>query len=345
MNTVETMSTVHFVVPAGIDDVTRPSGGNVYDRRVIDGLIGTGWDVRVHGVTGPDARALSVIPDGALVVLDGLLNSDAVLAHAHRLRILALMHMVFADNPAERAVLLAAHAVIATSEWTRRRLLQLYPLDPDRIHVARPGADAAEIASGTPGGGELLCVAAVAPAKGQDLLLSALLAVANDEWRCHFVGPLDRDPAFVAQLRERAEVAGRWLFDGARTGADLDRCYAEADVLVLPSRLEAYGMVITEALARGLPVIATSVGGVPEALGDTRYGRPGLLVTPNDSAALTRALGSWLGDAQRRESLRAAARARRANLIGWETTVAEVATALGGEPGRAATRVYRGGTG
>ena len=88
--------------------------------------------------------------------------------------------------------------------------------------------------------------------------------------------------------------------------------YAEADVLLLASRAETYGMVVTEALARGLPVIATDVGGVREALGHAADGsRPGVLVPPGDSQALARALRDWLTDSGLRRRLRAAARSRR----------------------------------
>ena len=87
-------------------------------------------------------------------------------------------------------------------------------------------------------------------------------------------------------------------FAGPRTGAELDRAYAAADLLVLASHAETYGMVVTEALARGLPVLAADVGGVTEALGHGEDGtRPGLLVPPGDPAALGAALRRWLGDA------------------------------------------------
>ena len=91
-------------------------------------------------------------------------------------------------------------------------------------------------------------------------------------------------------------------FAGPRTGADLERSYAAADLLVLASRAETYGMVVTEALARGLPVVAAEVGGLTEALGHGADGiRPGLLVPPDDPAALGAALRAWLGDAELRE--------------------------------------------
>ena len=118
---------------------------------------------------------------------------------------------------------------------------------------------------------------------------------------------------------------------GPRTGADLDRSYAAADLMVLASRAETYGMVVTEALARGLPVLAADVGGVPEALGHGADGtRPGLLVPPDDPQALGAALRAWLGDAGLRARWRRAARERRESLPGWSTTASVLAGVLAG---------------
>jgi glycosyltransferase involved in cell wall biosynthesis len=201
------------------------------------------------------------------------------------------------------------------------------------VHVAEPGVDAAPLVRGTASGEALLCVAAVRCDKGHDVLLDALATVREMRWRCACVGSLDRDPAFVERLRRRLREGGlgdRLSFPGPRTGPDLDRCYAAADLLVLPSRAETYGMVVTEALARGLPVIASDVGGVPEALGRAGAGRPGLLVPPDEPAALAAALRAWLTDAELRGRLRRAARERRESLFRWSTTTSAVARVLGG---------------
>ncbi len=352
------MTAVHAVLPDGIDDPARPSGGNLYDRRLCQGLVALGWRVREHEVAGgwphPDAASLAAlagvvaqIPDGAMVLLDGLVacTAPAVLVpHAPRLRLVVLVHMPLGHRPGageadavrtrERAVLSAAAALITTSAWTRRRLVELYGLAADRIHVAPPAVDAAEPATGTAGGGALLCVAAVTFDKGHDVLISALATLADLSWSCTCVGSLDRDPAFAERVRARARDAGlgeRVGFPGPRTGADLDRSYAAADLVVLPSRSETYGMVITEALARGLPVIAAEVGGVPEAVGlDTAAERPGLLVAPDDSDALAAALRAWLSQAALRDRLRRAARDRRAALARWPATASLVAGVLAG---------------
>jgi glycosyltransferase involved in cell wall biosynthesis len=133
----------------------------------------------------------------------------------------------------------------------------------------------------------------------------------------------------VRQQAQESGIGDRVQFTGPLARGDLERAYAAADVLVLPSRAETYGMVVTEALARGLPVVASSVGGLPEALGEGRDGsRPGLLVPPQDPVALGAALRDWLSDDDLRGRLRLAARERRASLPDWAATTTRISRAL-----------------
>jgi glycosyltransferase involved in cell wall biosynthesis len=343
------VTAVHFIVPEGIDDPAQPSGGNTYDRRVCDGLAALGWTVREHAVRDAAAlaRAVGRIPDGAVVLLDGLIASsapEALVPQARRLRQVVLVHMPLGHRPPdgearavrarEREVLAAAAAFVTTSAWTRRRLGELYALPVDRVHVAEPGVDAARLVPGTAAGDSLLCVAALTPDKGHDVLVDGLAMAADLSWRCECVGSLVRDQAFADAVRRRARDGGlgdRVRFPGPCTGRELDRAYAAADLLVLPSYAETYGMVVTEALSRGLPVLATDVGGVTEALGYGEDGtRPGLLVPPGDPRALGAALRRWLCDAELRDRLRLAARDRRAKLRPWAATASAVADVLAG---------------
>ena len=369
--------TVHVVVPDSVDDPAHPSGGNTYDRRLCAGLAALGWTVRVHAVAGswphPDAVALAAVagelealPEGALVLVDGLVASSAsgvVVPASRRLRLVVLVHLPLGhplageagDHPTgdvagptaltpaegERAVLETVAAVVTTSRWTREWLVERYQLDPDRVHVAQPGADRADLGTGTPSGTELLCVAAVVPAKGHPDLLAALASVADRPWRLRCVGALDLAPDHVAHLRRQcldSGIAERVTFVGPLAGDDLEQAYAAADLLVLASRIETYGLVLTEGLAHGLPVIATSVGGVAEAVGgvaeaaDGTAGAafPGLLVPATGPDELGRALRSWLEDVDLRERLRSAALQRRATLSPWSTTAQRVSDVLSG---------------
>ena len=121
------MTTVHVVVPEGIDDPARPSGGNAYDRQVCRALAEIGWPVHVHAVPGswprPDAAAYAAlagvvqeIPDGALALLDGLVAStapDVLVPQASRLRLVALVHMPLGQGTGDNDARTREGAVLA----------------------------------------------------------------------------------------------------------------------------------------------------------------------------------------------------------------------------------------
>jgi glycosyltransferase involved in cell wall biosynthesis len=350
---------MHFVMPGGVDDPTMPSGGNVYDARVSLDLPGFGWQVHKHAIAGswpqPEAparaelaRTLADLADDTVVLLDGIVACavpEIVIPEAERLRLVVLVHLPLGDEtgltPAlaadldarERRTLRSVPAVVATSEWAARRLVAHHGLAPDRVHVAAPGADIAPLASGTDGVSRLLCVASVTPRKGQHRLVEALAAVTDLPWTCVLVGGLDHDPEYVARLRALIDQHGlgdRLQLAGPKSGAALDASYASADLMVLTSYAETYGMAVTEALARGIPVLATDVGGLPEAVGRAPDGGvPGLLVPPENPAALAAELRGWFGEADVRRRLKAAARARRASLGGWAATARSLSGVLG----------------
>ncbi|MEU1806371.1 glycosyltransferase family 4 protein [Streptomyces sp. NPDC019937] len=349
---------VHVVMPGGVADPATPSGGNTYDRRICRELPGIGWDVHEHTIAGdwpqagPAARAelarlLAELPDGGIVLLDGLVACAVpylVVPEAERLRLAVLVHLPLGEETGlapgraadldalERKTLNAVPTVVATSGWAARRLVAHHGLAPGRVHVAAPGADVAPQASGTDEGTRLLCVASVTPRKGQLRLVEALAEVTDVPWTLECVGALEQDPGYVERLRELIGTSGlgdRVRLTGPRGGAELEASYAGADLLVLASYAETYGMVVTEALAHGVPVLATAVGGVPEALGYAPEGSvPGLLVPPDDPAALGAALRRWLGDPDVRRRLITAARGRRTALDGWRTTATDLAGAL-----------------
>lgn len=344
---------VHVVVPAGIDDPARPSGGNVYDRRLVGGLRALGRSVEEHPVAGgwPHPRPaeedvfgtlLDGLPDGAVVVVDGLVASAAARVlppSSERLRIVVLLHMPLAEAvpgdgvpEAERRVLAAADAVITPSRWARDWVITHHRLPVDRVHVAEPGVDPVAPAVPSSTGGRVLCLAAVTPAKGHDVLLAALARIADLDWRCTCVGALDLEPAFVEKLRadaRRTGVADRVGFTGPMVGAGLSDALGAADLLVSASRRESYGMAVIDALARAVPVVVSAVGGHPEAVGGASDDSlAGVLVPPDDPGRLAEVLRSWLTDRDVRERMRRAAAERRRTLRPWTGTAARVGEVL-----------------
>mgnify|MGYP000409035592 CR=1 FL=1 len=218
--------------------------------------------------------------------------------------------------------------VIASSDFTARRVREL-DLHPGKARVVQPGCAPAPLARGTPTGAPLrfLCVASLTPRKGHDVLLAALEKLRGRRWTCQLAGPTDADPAWAERCRQhiaRAGLEDRIQLTGALSPEALDAAYDSADVFVLASRYEGYGMVITEAIARGLPVVSTNGG----ALAQTLPKGAGIQVPVGDAATLAAALGTLLDNSARRHRLAAAAREARARLIDWPETGRRFARAI-----------------
>ncbi|MFP5346202.1 MAG: glycosyltransferase [Actinomycetes bacterium] len=322
---------VAFLVP---EDVDAPTGGNVYDRRIAAGLADLGWDVdlvRVRTGWAADAAeanldaALARLPEHAVAVVDGLVGHPypAVLAgHADRLSLVSVVHLLLADEygveaseaarlrACERESLAAVAGVVVTSPASRRRLVES-GMNAGTVWVVEPGTDPAPTAHGTDGVHQWLCPAAVTRHKDQRTLLQALTLLPDIPWQVRCVGPIDRNPAHAAELVSQARQVGlgdRFVLVGPRTGHALAEEYDRADLVVLPSRFETYGMVLAEALARRIPVVSTTGGGIPDTVGRGC----GLLVPPGDAEALAEALRRWATDPTLRRDLRAAVRSRPA---------------------------------
>ena len=338
------MTACHFLVPGSLD---RPTGGSRYDRRIIDGLRAAGLAVHVDELPGcfPDAdaiarqavaAALARIPDGQVVVIDGLVLgrlAAAVKPHAGRLRIHALVHHPLADetgvDPAqvqeligdEARALDVASRVIATSAFTARRLNAL-GLHHGEVDVIPPGCTPRPLATGRPGQPPLLlCVASITPRKAQHHLIEALAGVVDRSWECQLIGSSELDPDYAAAVARQRDAQGlrdRVSINGAADEQRLDAAYRHADLFVLPSVYEGYGMVISEAIAYGLPVITTTGG----ALATTLPPEAGIAVPPDDPAALRDAIADLLDAHPRRRALARGARRARRQLNDWDQSVA-----------------------
>jgi glycosyltransferase involved in cell wall biosynthesis len=329
---------LHVILPGPLDQRT---GGYIYDRRMVEGLRGLGCTVRVHELAGrfpqadesaraAAAQAIANMSPDAVAVIDGLaLPAFVELRDRLPQPWVALIHhplaletgLTVAEAEAfaelERLLLPRAARVVVTSPRTRRDL-GAYDLDEARIGVVPPGTDPAPLAQGSGGPGvALLCVASLTPRKGHLVLLEALHGLAALDWHLTCVGSAARDPACarsIAAAIDRLGLRQRVTLIGELAESDLGPFYDRADLFVLPSYHEGYGMVLAEALARGLPVVSTTAGAIPDTVPDGAR----LLVPPGDAQALAAALGQVISAPELRAQLSAGARAARRNLPSWD---------------------------
>ena len=297
------------------------------------------------------AACLAALPDGAAVCIDGLALAafEAVLpAEAKRLAILVLVHHTLALETGlgleaaaryaalERALLPHCQGILCPSPRSAADVAA-YGVPQDRIAVVPPGTDRPvspagglpERSADRPGPVRLLTVATVTPRKGHRLLVEALADLAQHgfergatdapDWHLTAIGSLDRDPETVAALRrliaerglgDRISLAGEWPPER------LPEAYRAADLFVLPSFYEGYGMAYAEAMAYGLPVIGTNAGAIPE----TVPAEAGILVRAGDRSALAAALAQMIGDPALRRRHAAGARVAAAAFVDWAET-------------------------
>jgi glycosyltransferase involved in cell wall biosynthesis len=338
-----------FVIPG---DLRSPTGGYAYDRRVMALLPAFG--VNIHHVPLPDGfpnpspgdleatvRAIGATPPGVSLLIDGLAYGalpKALLASLDR-RIIALVHHpLFLETglpharkqelkASEAEALTVADHVIVTSRTTGRLLVDQLGLNGDKLTVAEPGTDPAQRATGTGAPLQILAVGAVVPRKGYELLIAALAPLTDIDWRLTIAGALDRRPDTVELVR--ATIADLGLDDrvtlaGKVVPATLDRFYESADLFVSASLFEGYGMVLAEAMARGLPIV-TATGG---AAADTTGGAVALHVESGNVDQLTLALRRALTDKRLRDRLADAAWEAGRTLPTWQETARRVAAVI-----------------
>ena len=352
MPTVQTRNELHlaFAVPG---DLATPTGGYGYDRRIIEELRRLGWQVDVANIgdgfpfpsiaqRATALAILSAVPAGCPMVLDGLAFGALPEAGALRSRtpLIALVHQPLALDPgldttqsevfreSERASLAAAAHVVVTSEATARIVIADYDVPPQCVSVVRPGNDPVPPAPGSKDAVvRLLSIGSVVPGKGYDLLIAALVTLADMPWRLTIAGDRTRNPAAAAQLDADIEAYGlgdRVAVLGAVLPERIDELYLASDIFVLASRFEGYGMALAEAIAHGLPVVSTTAGAIP----DTVPAGAGLLVPPDNTTALAQALRRLIADPPERQRLATNARAAAAQLPTWQDSARLFAGAI-----------------
>lgn len=341
---------IAFVAPGSLGQLT---GGYIYDKHIVDGLRRSGRRVLVKSVSErfPNprpadlrdaARVLASIPDGAVVIVDGLAGGampGQVEREAARLRFVALVHHPLAYETglsrleharllaSERRTLKHVRHVVVTSPRTRRLLVREYGVKPRQLTCIEPGTEQWPATHG-PGRNAMLCVATLTPRKGHVTLIRALARVSHLEWHLICLGSLDRDGATALRVRReirRARLERRVTLVGETANrARLMRCYQQADLFVLPTEYEGYGMAVAEAVASGLPVISTPTGAIPDLV--TR--ESGILVPKRNVKALAVALERVLSDRRTLGRLRAGALRHRKSLRPWSQAVRQFADVI-----------------
>jgi glycosyltransferase involved in cell wall biosynthesis len=338
-----------FAVPG---DLATPTGGYAYARRMLDLLPQEG--IAIHHLALPagypnpspadvdeTARLIAATPDNAVLLIDGLAYGamPISLIAGFKRPIVALVHHPLglesglsdqrraALLASERAALAFAERVIVTSPLTARVLVADFGVPSARIAIAEPGTDPAARASGTGAPVQLLSVGAVSPRKGYDGLILALKDLADLSWQATIAGATDRMPetsAALARLIDGTGLSERVTLAGAINDEALEALYAKADVFVSPSLYEGYGMVLAEAMARGLPLVASTGGAAAETASDS----VGIKVPPGDVDALRDALRLMILDASLRARCAQTSWAAGQKLPRWSDTVQCIAAVL-----------------
>ncbi len=346
-----------FAIPGDIETLT---GGYGYDRRMLAELGACGVEIAhlklPDGFPFPDAAALaqslsllSGVGADQVLLVDGLaLGALPPQALAGlKAPLVALVHhplgLESGLDPAtaralienERAALAHARHVIVTSETTRANLIADFAVPAQRVTVAEPGTDPAPRFHGSVGGGlELLAVGSITPRKGHIVLVEALAGLFDLPWRLTVIGSPDRDPACAAELRTAIAALGledRVQLAGEVSEGSVGAAYANADLFVLPSFYEGYGMVLSEAMARGLPIVTTTGGAAAQTVPDAAA----LKVPPGDVPALRAALRSVIADKDLRAGLADASWKAGQGLPRWSDgakVIADVLKAVNGAP-------------
>ena len=342
-----------FAIPG---DLRLPTGGYAYDRRLLAEWRKSGVDASHLALPGSfpnptDAdmaatgHALLTADWNAVLLIDGLAYGTFPEGAAAGLagRVVALCHhplgLEAGLSPQRSAELIvretaalryAAH-VIVTSPATKRLLVSDFAVQPERITVAEPGTDPAARAESSPEGAplKLLSVGSIVPRKGHDVLVTALAGLTHLDWTLEIIGAVDRSPATTQALREQISTAGlesRISIHSGLSDAEVGAAYASADIFVLPSLFEGYGMALTEAWARGLPIICTTGGAAAETVPD----EVALKVAPGHAGDLGTAIAYLVGNDAARTARADAAWATAGTLPVWADTAAIVAAVCKG---------------
>ncbi len=302
------------------------AAGRTASVETFDGHLPGDSDVAVIDVSALPAAAGALAARGGGGALAGLVHHPLSLETGLDADARDLLHAV------ETAALGALDRIIVTSDHSAGIVAGL-GVSEDCIAVVTPGTAPApwrhrpDTDWDTPI--EILCVGPVVPRKAQRDLIAALAKLGDLDWRLTCVGALDQDPAYAAAAQAETDAAGlsgKVTFLGTIDDAALDAAYRRAGVVALPSALEGYGMVLAEALARGIPVAASDYGPIPEFVPRDAS----ILAPPGDVDALSKALRRVLFDAELRGRMAEAAWQAGQALPSWAEAAQRFAAEIDG---------------
>ncbi|MSP29454.1 MAG: glycosyltransferase [Acetobacteraceae bacterium] len=337
-----------LLVPGSIDAV---SGGYAYDRRMVSGLRATGHDVRVVELAGQypladdTARgavgaAWTGLATDEMPIIDGLaLPAFSAAALAARASVGLIHHPTaletgFAEDvreclrEIERQLMPLLARVIVTSQPTAERLVAEFGVRTDRIAVVVPGTEDAPRCRGAMDGVcRLLSIGTLIPRKGHDQLLRALARLTDMAWQLTIVGSAARDPLHalgLAALAGELGIASRVHFAGEVVDNGLETLWREANIFALATQYEGYGMVIADALKRGIPVAVTAGG----AAGSLVPAEAGVVCPVGDVDQLSKALRRMIFGRELRDYLAENAWQAGQALPSWNDQARAFAVAL-----------------
>jgi glycosyltransferase involved in cell wall biosynthesis len=274
-----------------------------------------------------DGLAFGVLPEAA-VQLRLRHPLIAIVHHPLALETGLSLAEASALHASEQAALSAAACIVTSSATTALGLVADYGVPADRITIAPPGTDRAAEARGSSDGiVRLLAIGSIVPRKGYDVLIAALAMLVDLPWHLIIAGDRSRDPAAAARLDAdilRCKLGDRVTVLGAVPSERIAELYAAADLFVLASRFEGYGMVYSEAIMCGLPVVGTTAGAIPE----TVPADAGVLVAPDDVAALALTLRRLIESPTERRRMAASAREAARRLLSWQDSAKIFSRAL-----------------
>jgi glycosyltransferase involved in cell wall biosynthesis len=333
---------IAFITYGSLENLT---GGYLYNQKVVNHLKNKGILIEVIGLK-QKSYFLNVIWNFWLYfnckIFDLIMEDELVhpavflfnrLVHK-KVKVVALVHLLqwLVQKPPflpltktmEKQMLKYSHLIVANSNYTAEKITQM-GLRRDKVKVVYPGYDLAwlnnqdKIKDSLRGEKiNLLFVANCLPHKGLHFLIPALHLAKNKSFVLDIVGDYSIKVAYVKKIKRDVKKYGleeQVFWRGKVSREEIGQYYSRADIFVLPSLKEAFGLVLLEAMAFGLPVVASEVGGIPEVV---EHQKTGLLVPPKDIVALSQAITILIEDENLRRQYGRKGKKKLASFLTWE---------------------------